>query len=76
MARLGGRGHQRGPGHDDQQIADPGERAAGEQRLVLMPGGSRPAAKLIEDFLGRPFDSRAWERWLQSEEQTSSRVND
>jgi len=43
---------------------------------VLAPGGSRPAAKLVEDFLGRPFNSDAWERWLDSEEQTSSRVTD
>jgi thimet oligopeptidase len=43
---------------------------------VLAPGGSKPAAKLVEVFLGRPFDSRAWERWLSSEEQTSSRLTD
>lgn len=31
---------------------------------ILMPGGSKPAAALARDFLGRPFDFRAWEAWL------------
>jgi thimet oligopeptidase len=43
---------------------------------VLAPGGSKPAAQLVEDFLGRPFNSKAWERWLASQEQTSTRVTD
>jgi thimet oligopeptidase len=35
---------------------------------VLAPGGSRPAATLVSEFLGRPFDYRAWENWLNREE--------
>jgi thimet oligopeptidase len=31
---------------------------------VLEPGGSKPAARLVEDFLGRPFNFEAWQRWL------------
>jgi thimet oligopeptidase len=31
---------------------------------VLAPGGSKPAAKLVEDFLGRPFSFDAYQRWL------------
>jgi thimet oligopeptidase len=31
---------------------------------VLAPGGSKPAAALVEDFLGRPFNASAWEAWL------------
>ena len=31
---------------------------------VLAPGGSKPAAVLVRDFLGRPFDFAAWEKWL------------
>ena len=31
---------------------------------VLVPGGSKPAAELIGDFLGRPFRFDAYERWL------------
>ncbi|MCA1558673.1 MAG: Zn-dependent oligopeptidase, partial [Acidobacteria bacterium] len=31
---------------------------------VLAPGGSKPAAKLVEDFLGRPFSFNAWQKWL------------
>jgi thimet oligopeptidase len=31
---------------------------------VLAPGGSKPAAALVRDFLGRPFDFKAWEAWL------------
>jgi Zn-dependent oligopeptidase len=36
---------------------------------ILVPGGSKPAALLVRDFLGRPFDFRAWEEWLNREEQ-------
>jgi thimet oligopeptidase len=31
---------------------------------VLAPAGSKPAAALVEDFLGRPFNASAWEAWL------------
>ena len=31
---------------------------------VLARGGSRDAADLVEDFLGRPYDIAAFERWL------------
>ena len=32
---------------------------------ILRPGGSRPAARLIEDFLGRPFGFTSWQQWLE-----------
>ncbi|WP_232524998.1 M3 family metallopeptidase [Nocardioides mangrovicus] len=31
---------------------------------VLAPGGSADAADLVADFLGRPYDTRAFEAWL------------
>ena len=31
---------------------------------ILAPGGSRPAAELVKNFLGRPFDFAAWQAWL------------
>ena len=31
---------------------------------VLAPGGSAPAAKLVENFLGRPFSFDAYQAWL------------
>jgi len=31
---------------------------------VLKPGGSKPAADVVKDFLGRPFNEKAWEQWL------------
>ena len=33
---------------------------------ILAPGGSAPAAALVERFLGRPFSFDAWRRWLDS----------
>ena len=36
---------------------------------ILAPGGSKPAAALVHDFLGRPFDFKAWEQWLNRDEQ-------
>ncbi|MBD8870229.1 Zn-dependent oligopeptidase [Nocardioides sp. MJB4] len=32
---------------------------------VLRPGGSRDAADLVEEFLGRPYDSAAFRAWLE-----------
>jgi thimet oligopeptidase len=34
---------------------------------VLAPGGSKPAAVLVRDFLGRPFEFTAWQEWLNRE---------
>ena len=42
---------------------------AGKYReQILAPGGSKPAAALVKDFLGRPFDFKAWEAWLNRDE--------
>ncbi len=43
--------------------------AARYRTAVLAPGGSKPAAALVADFLGRPFDFKAWESWLNRDEQ-------
>lgn len=32
---------------------------------ILRPGGSRPAARLIADFLGRPFAFESWQQWVE-----------
>ncbi|MDT0203948.1 M3 family metallopeptidase [Nocardioides sp. AE5] len=32
---------------------------------VLAPGGSKDAADLVTDFLGRPYDDRAFTAWLE-----------
>ncbi|MFW7415618.1 M3 family metallopeptidase [Demequina sp. SO4-18] len=52
-------------GFDAGDLLDPG-RAQRYRQTVLAPGGSRPAAELVEDFLGRPFSTRAYEDWLAS----------
>ena len=38
------------------------------RETILAPGGSKPAATLVRDFLGRPFDFKAWEAWLNADE--------
>jgi thimet oligopeptidase len=40
------------------------QAAARYRRAVLEPGGGKPAAALVEDFLGRPYDFRAYQAWL------------
>ncbi|MEP6686725.1 MAG: M3 family metallopeptidase [Gemmatimonadales bacterium] len=35
---------------------------------ILAPGGSAPAAELVQRFLGRPFSFDAWQRWLEAEQ--------
>jgi len=37
------------------------------RRAVLEPGGSRPAAELVKDFLGRPHAFDAFAAWLEAE---------
>jgi thimet oligopeptidase len=44
------------------------EVAARYRERVLAPGGAKPAAALVHDFLGRPFDFKAWEAWLNTDE--------
>jgi thimet oligopeptidase len=39
---------------------------------VLVPGGTKPAAELFSDFLGRPFSFAAFQAWLNEETTTSS----
>jgi thimet oligopeptidase len=34
------------------------------RRAVLEAGGTRPAAEMVRDFLGRPFSFKAYEAWL------------
>ena len=34
------------------------------REAVLVPGGSRDAADLVETFLGRPYGFSAFEAWL------------
>jgi thimet oligopeptidase len=44
------------------------ETAAKYRDAVLAPGGSKPAATLVRDFLGRPFEFGAWESWLNRDD--------
>jgi thimet oligopeptidase len=37
------------------------------KETVLAPGGSKPAAELVQAFLGRPFNAAAWEKWLNGQ---------
>lgn len=39
-------------------------RAKRYRDLVLAPGGTKPAAALLEDFLGRPYGFEAFRAWL------------
>jgi thimet oligopeptidase len=37
------------------------------RETVLAPGESKPAAELVQDFLGRPFNIASWEKWLNGQ---------
>ncbi|HYG67838.1 MAG TPA: M3 family metallopeptidase [Anaeromyxobacteraceae bacterium] len=43
------------------------EPARRYRKAILEAGGTKPAAKLVEDFLGRPYAFDAYERWLNAE---------
>jgi thimet oligopeptidase len=50
---------------DKANMLAPG--AATEYRqTVLAAGGSKPAAQIVRDFLGRDFNEQAWKAWLDS----------
>jgi thimet oligopeptidase len=46
------------------------DRATAERyrRLVLAPGGSKPAAELVSDFLGRPISLDAYKAKLAKDQ--------
>ena len=53
-------------GFDARSLSAPG--AARRYRdAIFAPGSSKPAAALVGDFLGRPFNATAWEAWLNRE---------
>jgi len=35
---------------------------------ILAPGGTKPAADLVQDFLGRPYDLRAFKEWVAGQD--------
>jgi thimet oligopeptidase len=43
------------------------EAAGRYRRTVLAPGGSAPAAELVANFLGRPYDFAAYQAWLDAD---------
>src|SRR5512142_664962 len=47
-------------------LMDPGV-AHRYRRAILEAGGSKPAAELVKDFLGRPSAFDAYEQWLNAE---------
>jgi thimet oligopeptidase len=42
------------------------------RNTVLAPGGSRPAATLVHDFLGREMNLEAYKRWMLEEFQPAA----
>jgi thimet oligopeptidase len=49
----------------DKGLLNP-EPALAYRRAVLEPGGSKDAVSLVKDFLGRDYDFRAYEQWLNA----------
>jgi thimet oligopeptidase len=43
------------------------QTAMSYRHSVLEPGPSKPAAALLESFLGRPYNFEAYQRWLNTE---------
>ena len=52
---------------DKNDLLAPG--VALRYRHAVLEGGSRkPAADLVKDFVGRPFNEQAWKKWLDSDD--------
>jgi thimet oligopeptidase len=48
---------------DEKNLLDP-KVATQYRKLVLDPGGTKDAAQLIQDFLGRPYGFESFRKWL------------
>jgi thimet oligopeptidase len=42
------------------------------REIVFEPGSTKPAAEVVREFLGRPFNFDAWERWLNGQSGTTT----
>jgi thimet oligopeptidase len=58
---------------DSLNLSAPGA-AMRYRTTVFAPGSSKPAASLVRDFLGRPFDFMAWQTWLNGDSPVSTRT--
>ena len=54
---------------DKDHLLAPGA-AKDYREKVLAAGGSKPAAQMVHDFLGRDFNEQAWKTWLDADEAT------
>jgi thimet oligopeptidase len=54
----------------NQQNLLAGEAPMRYRRVVLEPGGSMSANDLVKNFLNRPQDTRAFQKWLGQEFET------
>ncbi len=54
-------------GQFDQKNLLGGDTAMRYRKAVLEPGGTKPAQQLVEDFLGRPQNLKAFETWMTEE---------
>jgi thimet oligopeptidase len=52
---------------DRNDLMKPGV-AVRYRNAILAAAGTKPAAEMVEDFLGRPFNSEAWQAWLNQPE--------
>jgi len=57
---------------DRSRLAAPGV-ALRYRTTIFAPGSSAPAASLVRDFLGRPFDFTAWQGWLNGDAPSTPR---
>jgi len=53
-----------------RRICSQGDAPMRYRRTVLEPGGSMSANDLVKNFLGRPQNTAAFERWMNEEFET------
>ena len=51
---------------EGRDLMEPGIARRYRERIFL-PGSSKTASTVVQDFLGRPFNAEAWERWLNGQ---------
>ena len=52
---------------DPEHLLAPGA-AKTYRQAVLAAGGSKPAAQMVHDFLGRDFNEQSWKHWLDTDD--------
>lgn len=62
-------------GFNNSDLMDPNS-AKRYRKIILQRSGTAPMEELIEEFLGRPFNTDAWQAWLNGSDELTTTQTD